>query len=314
MPSSSHNSFFGGTPCGEDCGQLGISMEEEPQSAQTLASRGANLLALLERENVDLNTEVFYEAIEQEAEDYAPREAIVRATEYGLGDRPTNDLRDDESSDNEPSTTSARYQPKRLPELLAERPMTTTEVANNDDAPDIEDYVKEYETPEGNSNIVYLNDCEEFAKEFDVNVGDHSDYAVAKAIVRACRGIVYNKSQRDIRGFIAEIDDRFSQFILSAAVVEGPPPQYRISDHETYRDSFRDTSVWPLVKEKVAGPVIGVVRNKEPVSTDEIAEERNERLEVINKIVGVLRESETLTSKNGKIQYVEPGDRASPQF
>ena len=72
--------------------------------------------------------------------------------------------------------------------------------------------------------------------------------------------------------------------------------------------------MWPLVKEKVAGPVIGVVRNKEPVSTDEIAEERNERLEVINKMAGVLHESETLTSKNGKIQYVEPGDRALPQF
>jgi hypothetical protein len=35
---------------------------------------------------------------------------------------------------------------------------------------------------------------------------------------------------------------------------------------------------------------------------------------VINKMVGVLHESETLTSKNGEIQYVEPGDRALPQF
>jgi len=314
MPSSAEKDHYGGTPCGEKCGNLGISMESAPQSTNKMLHRGDNLLSVFEEGDIEVDSEIFQQAIEHEASSRPPQEVIIRAIEYGMGQRTPswlNNKSEDETQNKITSIGGMRTHSKDVPTILSEGPITPGLLNRKNADPEIREYLAEFRDPEFDTIVLYLEDPDDFAEEFDIeDVSQHSAFDVAKKVVYVNWNELRSYSPTRIKNWIDDVDDRYSRHILSAAVLRGPSPLTKSSP--PHQDSYRETSFWPLVKEQIAQPIIGVIRKENaPVSIEEIAEEVDEREQVVGKVLGILTEHETVRGKDSEEgwQYVEPEDR-----
>jgi len=119
--------------------------------------------------------------------------------------------------------------------------------------------------------------------------------------------LLTNASAGTISGWINDIDDIFSDHILSEAVLNARVPH--LSDEKV---EFRHSGFWPLIKRRKVQPILGTLRknNERPLSLEEISERVNEDENVVKKLLRIeYLSTGAVKQASGGWSYVPEEDR-----
>lgn len=301
-----------GTPCSNECGAMSLSMESAPQPERELKHRADRLMTILESNNIDIDSDLFFRAVEDNASDEPPRKVFTIALEYGLGQRDEKELLPDQEQDQdieeENDSTIPSYED--LPERLADGPITAGELETFESPPEIIDRLSRFSVPMNTSDIYYLDNPQDFAADYDLDeTPAHSPYDVIYAALGVNWSVLEDASAGTIRKWMNEMEDEFSQHILLVAVAVQP-----YSPIDPHDPSFRSTSFWPLVKRQKAQPILGFMQSeqKSPLTTKEIAEGVEESEAFVQRVLKILsenekveRQSRTFSKEDDRWLYIE---------
>ena len=300
------------TPCSEDeCGQLGISMESEPISSTAIEPRSDRLLQLLQDRDYDVDQVWFRRATEEYAEKYAPEEVFIKAIAFGTGELDTAQLEPDQeqTSDTEDQSSGEDRVFHSAIECIKECPRTREDMQKFDDYNVVRDDLGVLEVVMTNTyDICYLTDPDVFMDKHGVDeVGSHEPQSVISVALNYNWSLLTNASAGTISGWINDIDDIFSDHILSEAVLNARVPH--LSDEKV---EFRHSGFWPLIKRRKVQPILGTLRknNERPLSLEEISERVNEDENVVKKLLRIeYLSTGAVKQASGGWSYVPEEDR-----
>lgn len=298
----------GGSACGDECGQLGISMESEPQPEPFLQARADRLIDILESNGIEVDSELLHLAVEDNASEHPPQEVFSTALEYALGQRDGEDLLPDPETDSVPGDTNQNQRDNRktydsLFERLVDGPISEVELEEFDTNPESINQLARLPVPMNTSDVYYLEQPREFAKQLGIEeIESHNPHSVVHIVISANWNVLQDASQSTIRKWMDEIPEEYSRHVLEVAVDVNP-----YNPIEDWQPSFRSTGFWPLVKRRKAQPILGCLQaaGSSPLSSEEIAEQVGESQQFVRQLLDILNENEYVERSNGGWVYGE---------
>jgi len=308
--------FSGGAPCSEDeCGKIGISMEDTTVAENTIRARSHNLYHLLQNNEVEISEEKFYKAAQAFATAFPPKQVFLKAIGHGIGELDPDELPEWGSAEeyhesNDGQSTNDEQEDYTAADVLSQHPLPETAV--DDRIPDdIMSHLSRLEVPgaETTADIYYIANPEQFATEFDVDSSDISGYeSVINAAVNWNWDRLEGFSSGTIRSWIEETKELSPDYVLDAAIRRGVRDQPRVIYDDDARHSFRDSGFWPLVKQNKSQVIAGNLRGaREPVTSAELADMVGEDEDIVEKLLIVLNHGEYVDYRyqDQKWEYVE---------
>ena len=299
------------TPCSEDkCGEVGISMESETVDHIKLKPRADNLLEILKENGHDVESDLFYRAVEKYAKLYEPKKVFTKAIAYGLGHRDpavlnaTPDQSDEDDEQDEEETIDSAV------DAIAHGPTPRRSLQQYDDYELIKDELGVFEVAMTHTlDICYLRNADEFAEAHGVeDMKAHDPRAVVDMAVGTNWTELTDASTGILSKWIQRTDDEFSSKILPSVVMRARIP---IFDDEF---EFQRSGFWPLVKRRINQPVLGNLQKfqKDIVSPKEISEKADMDEDLVEKSLRMLMRVGCVESRQNGYKYIPEDQRPNP--
>lgn len=255
---------LGHTPCSDNCGSLGLSMESDPIPYSLADRRANNLLTRLEEHDITVDADAFKIAVEKNHSNFPPEELFLDAIEYGLGNKDPAALEPDPHDVPGQPTGDENDQDEEMDPIdyLAEAPVSEPAFGEIDNIDDLTDCVDRLNTPDSMVDIIYISRPRRFADQVGVDeVGKHGVAARADAAVHYNHDTIKSNPQRGFGRWIDEVDEPLRRELLSAAILQIPSSlgANRDSDH----DPLRESAIWPVVKERMSQRLLGLMQRSD---------------------------------------------------
>lgn len=284
---SQMDSVGGGASCGNDCGTLSATLEDEPVNRSEILIRAPRLLNLILEHGYDVDGDAFNDAIDILAGvDERPEAVFLDAIRIGTGQLSTQDLMDEYNIASEDEQITQQF--------LRELPAADI---SEEDLRDVEEEVVSAvaavtESHRPGSNVYYLSEPEEIPDEYQP-VSRSNPRDVMRTVVEESESWFFRASRTVIEDWLNELEDEFREWVAPCLFSRIRSRQrYSRSDTPPPEEQFRSTNLWPLLKED-AEDIMGFLRrNDDPQTVEEIAEEVDLSVRTTRTVMTILRSAQ----------------------
>lgn len=288
---------LGHTPCSDNCGTLGLSMESNPIPFAAADRRAKNLLERLNEHDITINQDAFNTAVQKQYSDTPPKPLFLDALKYGLGHKDPTDLEPDPNDAPGQPTDAAEDEEDIDPiDHLSEAPIAKELFDEITIREELNDCVGQLETPESMTDIIYISHQPRFREQTGItDVGDHDIPARADAAVHYNSDSIQSNTQRIFGRWLDDIPDSLEREVLSAAIMQIPGASIGYRDDEP--NPLRESAMWPVVKERVSQRLLGLMQrnSQEYFTTQELCNLVSFRDPAVERVIAALEWNDTIT-------------------
>lgn len=292
QPESRRDSLDGGLSCGEDCGALSATLEEEPIERRKIEARAPRLLSLVQKDGYEVDEDVFREAIDILADlQEPPRSIFVDAVRAGRGEADISELMNSHGIESE--------EVQRTRDLLGRLPCTGI---SEEELEEIDDRVASGITTVADShrpgsNVYYISSPKDVPDEYPTARLGNRFKEVMRVVVEENEGWFWRVSADAAEDWLEELNDEFGDYAASCLFQYIRSRQrYTLKDSPSPEEQFRRTCLWPILK-KDAEQIMGFLRrHDDPQSLESIAEYVGRSESTVRTVLTVLQSATRVSS------------------
>jgi hypothetical protein len=274
----------GGALCGDNCGTLSASLEEEPISSVYLESRSSNLLSCIREAGYSFDEEIFTEAIDILTHLSAPpRPIFIDAIRAARGEVSLTALREkcdiEDEEDQHTWNVLMELPTSGLPEDL--------ETVDDRVASEITTVADSHRI---GSDIYYISDVESIPEKYQSAISYNQDPEnIMRTLIESNASWFWQTSHQNVRDWLAQLDGEFCECVSKVLYDHiRARERHTKSDTPSVEEQFRQTSLWPILKEDGEN-ILGFLRRSDgPQSLGDIADHIGRSRDTVWTILMVL--------------------------
>jgi hypothetical protein len=258
-----------GASCGDDCGQLSASLEDDPIRASELEIRADRLLSRIREEDHSIDEGSFTEAIDLLAgASEPPRRIFIDAIRAGRGDATTQELAEEYGFETK--------EEQRTRNLLLDLPaagVSEQRLGEIDErvASEITTVVDSHGP---GSDVYYVPDRGQLPEEYrPERLGPPSPSDIIRVVVEENEDWFWRASADSAESWLDELEEGHRAVAASALLGHIRSRQrYTDADTPSPEEQFRSSCLWPVYKD-FAENIMGFLRSRDgPQALEELAE------------------------------------------